>query len=316
MSYINKLDLLFEANEGPSRRDFNKSVLGTALSTAMPININASPVSAGVEAVRSGGRYTFPLMGDLINKCVKEIPLMKQIAMIPLQTRKEVLKRYWGSGEEGTWNAANSLLPADKRPKQVITDNPIVKAVKAGLLAHDGKDIKDFSASDSDFTRHIFGYYMHDGSDGFSNKQISAIIDLLIKKAGGTDAFAKLYLSDWINYSTDEPVTIGIEIFQEFCKSQPSLRNLVKNFAGKSIEEKVKMCHEKGFISDEDMVTAEEELQEKKEIEEEERADLENQKIEDLNNRSDDEALNSWENEGGALRPLDEAIRRLLNVIY
>ena len=76
------------------------------------------------------------------------------------------------------------------------------------------------------------------------------------------------------------------------------------------------MCHEKGFISDEDMVTAEEELQEKKEIEEEERADLENQKIEDLNNRSDDEALNSWENEGGALRPLDEAIRRLLNVIY
>ena len=334
MSYINKLDLLFEANEGPSRRDFNKTVLGTALSTAIPININASPVSAGIKAVRSGGRYTFPLMGDLINKCVKEIPLMKQIAMIPLQTRKEVLKRFWGSGEEGSWNAANSLLPADKRPKQIITDNPIVKAVKAGLLAHDGKDIKDFSDSDSDFTRHIFGYYMHDGSDGFSNKQISAIIDLLIKKAGGTDAFAKLYLSDWINYSTDEPVTIGIEIFQEFCRSQPSLRNLVKNFAGKSIEEKIKMCHEKGFISDEDVTTAEEEIQEKKEIEEEgrttaeeeiqekkeveeeERADLEDQKIADFNNRSDDEALNSWENEGGALGPLDEAIRRLLNVIY
>jgi len=316
MSYINELDLLFEANEGPSRRDFNKSVLGTALSTAIPININASPVSAGVEAVRSGGRYTFPLIGNLINKCVKEIPLMKHIAMIPLQTRQEILKRYWGSGEEGSWNFANSILQADKRPKQIITDNPIINAVKSGLLTHDGKDIKDFSDSDSDFTRHIFGYAMHDGSDGFTDKQISPIIDLLIKKAGGTDAFAKLYLSDWINYSTDEPVTIGIEIFKEFCQSQPSLRKLVKNFAGKSIEDKVKMCHEKGFISDEDVATAEEEIQEKKEIEEEEGANFESQKIADFNSRSDDEALNSWENEGGALGPLDEAIRRILNVIY
>lgn len=30
----------------------------------------------------------------------------------------------------------------------------------------------------------------------------------------------------------------------------------------------------------------------------------------------DDEAMNRWEDEGGALGPLDEAIRRLLNVIY
>ena len=82
MSYINKLDLLFEANESPSRRDFNKSVLGTALSTAMPININASPVSAGIKALKTIGseqNTSFPLIVNLINKCLSELPLMKQI---------------------------------------------------------------------------------------------------------------------------------------------------------------------------------------------------------------------------------------------
>ena len=330
MSYINKLDLLFEANEGPSRRDFNKSVLGTALSTAMPININASPVSAGVKALKTMGSEqitSFPLIGNLINKCLSELPLIKQISMIPLKAREIVLNKnfasenhYWFpytlQDKDRTGDELKQMLQKRKESGQ----NPIIKAFKSGLIGVNGAIRPDHSNEPTPFISHLFGVKdMYDGSDGFTDNQIAPMLDLLVKKAGGTDAFAKLYLSDITSYdcftgapTKAEKIINGIAVFEKLCRSQPLLQHMLKNFAGKSIKEKVKTCHEKGFINDEDIAAVKkEETQEKKEIEEKKDEDLPKS-----NDRSDDEAIGRWEDEGGAVGPLDEAIRRLLNVIY
>jgi len=64
------------------------------------------------------------------------------------------------------------------------------------------------------------------------------------------------------------------------------------------------------------------EIDERKEIEKQERITKFKNKTERylLNKKKekdfDTDAIGRWEDEGGALGPLDEAIRRLLNVIY
>jgi hypothetical protein len=249
--------------------------------------------------------------------------------MIPIKTRESILNRHFGS--EGAYFYMGSIKDSERtedeleqiEQKRKESDlNPIVKAFKSGLITANGTVINDHSKDDTAFISHLFGLRkMYNGSDGFANKQIAPMLDLLIKKAGGADAFAKLYLSDITSYDVffghptkAEKIKNGIAVFEKLCRSQPLLQHMIKNFSGKSIEEKVKQCHNKGYISDEDMTAVKEEAQEKKEIEEK-------REFEDLSKsdgRSDDEAIGRWEDEGGALglRDLDEAIGRLLNVIY
>jgi len=100
MSYIMKLDLLLEAEDGTDRRDFLKKTGGAVLSTALPGgDMLGSMLDSDQEdqADDTGGYQPneyFPIMGKLLKDCLKELPIIKQISSIPLGTRVSVIKRH------------------------------------------------------------------------------------------------------------------------------------------------------------------------------------------------------------------------------
>ena len=126
-----------------------------------------------------------------------------------------------------------------------------------------------------------------------------------------------------MNFSTEDPLNVGIRALTDLSKRIPALHDFYSTLSGKSPEESVELLHNMNIIDEKDIAEqAQDDLNDEERYNRREnisvakanKVDREYEKT--SMDRLDDEAMNRWEDEGGALGPLDEAIRRLFNVIY
>lgn len=324
MSYIDKLELLFEAEDGTDRRDFLKKTGGAVLSTALPggdiLGSMLDSDQAGSDDDGGGHEWNecFPIMGKLLKDCLKELPIIKQISSIPLGTRVSVIKRHiaqnYGPSEFDHDGGDDDVFMVPKNTKYVNKiNNPIILALESGLIDEDG--ILEDNLGDSKFLESAFGLLHGSGGYLFSNPALTPDLDFFVKRVGGSNKFAKLFLREWLNFSTEDPLNVGIRALTDLSKRIPALHDFYSTLSGKSPEEAVELLHDMDIIDDKDIAEqAQDDLndeerynrRENKSIAKAAKADREYEKT----------SVGRWEDEGGALGPLDEAIRRLLNVIY
>ena len=331
MSYIAKLELLLETDDGTDRRDFLKKIGGAVLSTALPAgDILGSMLGSsqadpdGGEGGHESGEY-FPIMGKLLKDCLKELPIIKQISSIPLGTRVSVIKRHIAQNympSEFNDGGDDDGFMVPKNTKFVNkTNNPIILALESGLFDEDG--ILADNLGDSNFLESAFGFLHDSGGYLFSNPALKPDLDFFVKRVGGSNKFAKLFLREWMNFSTEDPLNVGIRALTDLSKRIPALHDFYSTLSGKSPEESVELLHNMNIIDEKDIAEqAQDDLNDEERYNRREnisvakanKVDREYEKT--SMDRLDDEAMNRWEDEGGALGPLDEAIRRLFNVIY
>lgn len=324
MSYIDKLDLLLEAEDGTDRRDFLKKTGGAALSTALPggdiLGSMLDSDQAGPDDDGGGGHEWneyFPIMGKLLKDCLKELPIIKQISSIPLGTRVSVIKRHMAQNyrpSEFNDGSDEDVFMVPKNTKYVNKiNNPIILALESGLIDEDGM-LAD-RLGDSKFLESAFGFLHGSGGYLFSNPALTPDLDFFVKRVGGSNKFAKLFLRDWLNLSTEDPLNVGIRALTDLSKRIPALHDFYSTLFGKSPEEAVEILHDMDIIDDKDIAE-----QHQDDINDEERYNRRQNVSVAKTAKADREyektSLGRWEDEGGALGPLDEAIRRLLNVIY
>ena len=323
MSYIDKLNLLLEVQDGTDRRDFLKKTGGAVLSTALPSgDMLGSMLNSGqVDQDDDGGVYEsgeyFPIMGKLLRDCLKELPIIKQISSIPLGTRASVIKRHIAQNyrpSEFNTDSDEDGFMVPKNTKFVNnTNNPIILALESGLINRDG--MLEDSLGDSGFLESAFGMLHDSGGYLFSNPALTPDLDFFVKRVGGSSKFAKLFLREWMNFSTEDPLNVGIRALTDLSKRIPALHEFYSALSGKSPEESVELLHDMDIIDDKDIAE-----QAQDDINDEERYNRRQNILAAKAAKADREyektSVGRWEDEGGALGPLDEAIRRLLNVIY
>jgi len=323
MSYIYELDLLLEAEDGTDRRDFLKKTGGAVLSTALPGGdiLGSMLDSDQKDQDDGGGGYKpneyFPIMGKLLKDCLKELPIIKQISSIPLGSRVSVIKRhvaqnYEPSGFNG--DSDDDVFMVPKNNKFVNkTNNPIILALESGLIGEDGM-LAD-SLGNSNFLESAFGMLHDSGGYLFSNPALSPDLDFFVKHVGGSNKFAKLFLREWMNFSTEDPLNVGIRALTDLSKRIPALHKFYSTLSDKSPEESVELLHDMDIIDDKDIAEqAQDDLNDEERYNR--RENISAAKAAKADREYEKTSVGRWEDEGGALGQLDEAIRRLLNVIY
>jgi hypothetical protein len=356
MSYVDKLDLLLEA-EGPSRRDFNKSVAASAASSNFIPNLtggvsnvaftaikdvipSASKLLAAVDAylkVNGSDKYKFfsKFGKDRISKvfhwcmsgcddlsydeAVEKEPLAKyfyyqntHFYQIPKEHVKDSLWGFAKSESETEEHAFYEIFLADE--KWYGAGNIISSGLRSGDLNFKffanyfggfGKFFKIFSDS----------MPLEDGPDFLSNQMY--MLDLVKQKAPTLyDSLGlKIDLSEYKRL--DNKISVDERYDYDTIKDSPILRDFDKMNI-----DILSQLKEKGLIGDKHIGLVKDIIQKlKSKVGKQGRIDKlketeERIKAPRREKKFDDEAMSRWEDEGGALGPLDEAIRRLLNVIY
>ena len=358
MSYINELDLLLEA-EGPSRREFNKSVAAAAASNTLIPNVaggvsnvastvikdvipSASKLLAAVDAylkVNGSDKYKFfskfgkDRISNVFHWCmsgcddlsyeeaVEKEPLAKyfyyqntHLYQIPKEHVKDSLWSFARNKSETEERAFYEIFLADEN--WYGAGNIIYSGLSSGDL--DFKFFANYFGGFGKFFR-IFSDSMplEDGPD-FLSKQMY-MLDLVKQKAPTLyDSLGlKIDLSEYKRL--DSKISVDERYDYDTISDSPILRDF--NKINIDILNQLK---EKGLIGDKHIGLVKDIIKKlKSKVDKQGRIDKlketeERFKAARREKKFDDEAMNRWEDEGGALGPrdLDEAIRRLLNVIF
>jgi hypothetical protein len=353
MSYVDKLDLLLEA-EGPSRRDFNKSVVASAASSNFIPNINggvsnvastvikdvipsASKLLAAVDAylkVNGSDRYKFfskfgkDRISNVFHWCmsgsddlsyeeaVEKEPLAKYfyyenwpVDDIPEELQNDSL---WGFYDNETESSAFYENYITNEPWE-DAGNIISSGLRSGKL-----DFKFFANYFGGF-RKFFKIFSDNsqlkGGPDFLSDQMY-MLDLVKQKAPTLyDSLGlKLDLSEYKRL--DNKLSVDERYGYDIIKDSP----ILKDFDKMNIDI-LSQLKEKGLIGDKHIGLVKDIIQKlKSKVDKQGRIDKlketeERIKAPRREKKFDDEAIGRWEDEGGALGPLDEAIKRLLKNI-
>ena len=358
MLYIDKLELLLEAE--PTRRDFNKSVLGTvAGSNILPsTDLISGAVSAGAKV--TGG--TMPQLAAVLNVAFsKTSPYYRLLDSIGPKKIKEVYDLLIQNKDLSVSQLAKSEPAAKLFIKtmghssgHVYFDSNVAKHLDDNTGYWVGRDIGQawtFCVNNG-LPKGLLGMFDNENLDIEIYSQIDnmlcskpALMHEISKSFGGFDKYLK-YIFD--NYADSELKCMDFNNILVMAKEhQPALYNTLglsvdpsqvwrwlKNSNGNSkfnaehaakafsaqleslAELRAKgilnIKYDKSIAKISDVVSQYRRLSNYKAGQE---YDRENRKrVKDF----DDDAIGRWEDEGGAVGPrdLDEAIRRLLNVIY
>jgi len=378
MSYIDELDLLLEA-EGPSRRDFNKSVVGAMIGGNLIPNISmtgaASNTSAVAGAVSSSTAKLLSALNDFFLNNSKKYAFFSKIGGEKLgqvydflhahphmtmeeATAVEPLSKYFHyetnsyiADRDGPFFytcfdsdtifsselekiAFNNIYYPSENPHYDTLTTVIQYDQDGRLFANDGEITKHLASYFGSFKNYfkIFADSVVEYRNTAS-AQISGWGDVesdllgfllnakekapLLYKSLGLKIDVEEYLRKknefWHKMQHDH----SLKTAHEFKKSKHGFLDqlkkdgLLSDKLGKHIE-----------IQDESAKELKSKVDEQDEISKQERIiNLRNRTEHHLSNQKkrknfDDEAMSRWEDEGGALGPVDEAIRRLLNVLY
>ena len=359
MSYINELELLLEA-EGPSRRDFNKSVAAAAVSgNVLPsADLMSGAVSAGAKV--AGG--TMPQLAAVLNAAFsKTSPYYRLLNSIGAKKIKEVYDLLIQNKDLSVSQLAKSEPAAKLFIKtmghssgHVYFDSNVAKHLDDNTGYWGGRDIGQawsFCVNNG-LPKGLLGMFDNENLDTEIYSQIDnmlgskpALMKEISKSFGGFDKYLK-YIFD--NYAESEVKCMDINNILVMAKEhQPALYDTLglsvdpsqvwrwlKNSSGNSkfnaehaakafsaqldslteLRDKgiLNIKYDKSIAKITDVVSKYRRLANYKAGQEFNRENRKRDK------NFDDDAIGRWEDEGGALGPLDldEAIRRLLNVIY
>lgn len=321
MSYVDDLNLLFEAEGDFDRRDFLKKAGGAVLSTTLPGGDLASlTVNPDEESIIGDGPTEnvsgeqFPIVGRLLKNCLKDMPIIKRISSIPSSTRANMIKKHVDKNWEYyrlNDNGEGWMTPKKTNYVENLS-NPVLLAFEAGLIDKEGKLGQNLG--DSKFIESAFGWQHISGSNLLNNQTIRNNIDFLVSNAGGPKTFAKAFLRDWLNFSTEDQLNVGVNSLVLLSKNIPTLRDLYTAVAGKTPAEAVRQFRDMDLIDDRDIS-----IQVHDRLEDAERKvrkqNVMAAKAAKAANLYDKASLGRWEDEGGAPGPLDEAIVKLLSII-
>ena len=370
MSYIKKLDILLEA-EGPSRRDFNKSVVASAASS------NLIPNMAGVAKVAStGATAAVSSLGKILTALDSYFLDRKgnNFYKILCKAGKDELlktKEFIQKNPTITYDEAIEQHPLAQYFAYDTDEEEFGNMADLGL--HHADDTSGaFIDSDyfgGSFESIIFNkLYLNNGNeftlDWISHKIDGDLIKHVSGKFGGFKNFfntladameeeGSVHLADRLanvlgaikNRAPSFFRTLGLKVnpydirakkekmWADFNKKGSKKRAGIDDSASINAEFEIKklesdffsQLRENGLVGDKfdkyvelhkdstakmkAKVDKQGRIDKLKETEEKIKAPRREKKF-------DDEAINRWEDEGGALGPLDEAIRRLLNVIF
>ena len=378
MSYIDKLDLLLEA-EGPSRRDFNKSVAAAAASS------NLIPNMAGVAKVASTGAtaavsslgkiltaldsyYSSSRKGDSVYKILSKVGRDKLIETqnflqenpdITFDEAQEThpLAEYFSYdfGADHFCNLADfgSNYSSDDADGTFIDYdffNGRMESTVFNKLYVDTGD-NDFTLDhlekelNGDLLKHLttqfggFKNFFSTLADSMEDEGSVNLAERLIKFLAAVEEKApslyrslglKVKPSDIINLKEKRARTYQQQ-FKGWDGKSPLKRiddsaSLNAEHAHDQFESDfLGQLREKGLVSDKfdqyvelhkDSAAKSKSIADKRGRIERQKETEERIKAPRREKKFDDEAMNRWEDEGGALGPLDEAIRKILNVIY
>jgi hypothetical protein len=353
MSYVKKLDLLLEA-EGPSRRDFNKSVAASAASSNFIPNLtggvsnvastamkdvipSASKLLAAVDAylkVNGSDRYKFfsKFGKDRISNAFHWCMSGSDGLSYEEAVEKEPLAKYFyyenspvddipeEHQDVSLWGFYDNETESSAFYENYLTNEPWQGAgniISSGLRSGD-LDLKFFANYFGGF-KNFFKIFSDNsqlkGGPDFLSDQMY-MLDLVKQKAPTlyNSLGIKIDLSEYKRL--DSMLSVDERYGYDIIKDSPILRDFDKMNI-----DILSQLKEKGLIGDKHIGLVKDILQKLnskvgkqgridklKETEERIKAPRREKKF-------DDEAMNRWEDEGGALGSLDEAIRRLLNVI-
>ena len=361
MSYIDKLDLLLEA-EGPSRRDFNKSVAAAAASS------NLIPNMAGVAKVAStGATVAVSSLGKILTALdsfyssnTKDknsvYQLLRKIGKEKLIKTKEFLNQ----NIDIKYDDALEVDPLTSYFSYDFDDDFFCHAEDGGFIDNglfntslehgifnklylnstDGFFTLDYmSELNGDLLKHMsnkfsgFKNFFSTLADAMEEEGSVNLAERLAGVLGAVEENApslyrslglKMNPSDILNNKrkkwedlykknnywdgTEDSASInadyGIEKLESDFLGQLREKGLVSDKFDEYVE-----LHKASTSKLKSKVDKQGRIDKLKETEERIKASRREKKF-------DDEAMNRWEDEGGALGPLDEAIRRLLNVIF
>lgn len=357
MSYVDELDLLFEAT-GPTRRDFNKSVAAAASSNILPsADLPSGVVSAGAKVVGTA----MPELASVLNAVfMKTSPYYRLLNSIGAKKIKEVYDLLINNKDLTVSQLAKSEPAAKLFRKSIghgfanVFFDPDVTERLDDNEGHWGR--RDIGQTwtflvNNDLPKGMIGYHEDENLDREIFSQIDnmlsakpALMQEVAKSFGGFDKYLK-YVFDSCAKSKEEMDQLNImSILVQAKEHQPELYNTLglktdpdqvwrwlKNSVGptKFHDENAAKAfsvnrdflielREKGILNAEyDEVIAKitnsvskfRRLAKHKAGQEYDRENRRREK------NYDDEALNRWEDEGGALGSLDEAIRKLLSIM-
>ena len=375
MSYIDRLDLLLEA-EGPSRRDFNKSVVGAMTGGNLIPNIGvtsaANITSAGASAVSSSKDLLLAALNSFCINNSKNYAFFAKIGGEKLgqvhdflhanphmtmeeATAVEPLARYFyyeterGSEEGFAYTCFDSGNIFSSELENITFNNiyypsvnpfyePLTDAIlhdqEGRLFANGGELIKHLASQIGSF-KDLFKtfadcvvehrYSASAQRSGYDSQYVED--DLLSFLLSAKKEAPLLYKSLGLKIDVEEYNKQRKRFYYETRHNDENKRDyeeLKHDFIGQLKKDGLlsDKLDEHIELKEKSILKIKSEIDERKEIEKQERISKFRRKTEHyLSNRKkekdfDDEAMNRWEDEGGALGPLDEAIRRLLNVIY
>lgn len=370
MSYIDKLDLLLEA-EGPSRRDFNKSVAAAAASS------NLIPNMAGVAKVASTGVATAVASLGKILTALDSYFLGKKgsnFYKILCKAGKDKLLQTKEFLQENPTNTFDETIETHPLAQYFAYDTEEEAFCNMANLGHNHVEDASGAYIDHDFFGDAFEgnifnkLYLNNSNEftldwipeeltgdlikhmssqfgGFKNffstladameaegdinlvERLADVLGAVKDKAPSLyktlglstnphnirnlkqrmwDDFYKKGTKNWNGKDNSASINAEFEIekLENDFLSQLREKDLVSDKFGKYVE-----LHKDSTAKMKAKVDKQDRIDKLKETEERIKAPRREKKF-------DDEAMSRWEDEGGALGPLDEAIRRLLNVIY
>jgi hypothetical protein len=376
MSYINELDLLLEA-EGPSRRDFNKSIAaamtGGNLIPDMGVTGAANIASTGASVVSSSKEKLLAALNSYFINNSKNYAILakvggKKIDQVhaflhahPHMTREEAivaepLARYFYY-EEASWadrygpfsytclddeNVFGSGL------EQIVfnnvhypQDNPHYTTLTT--VIGDDQDGRLF-ANSGDLIKHLASHF-----GGFKDffkifaDCVAEFRDSASGKEGGSGDVSGDLLGFLLNAKEKAPLlykSLGLKIdVEEYLRKKSQFwhkmqhdHSLKTAYEAKKIKyDFLSQLKEDGLLSDKldkyiethknSAVKSKTKADEQDKISKHDRMSKHKKRTEHhlstqrKEKKFDDEAIGRWEDEGGALGPLDEAIKRLLKNI-
>jgi len=377
MSYIDELDLLLEA-EGPSRRDFNKSVAAAMTGGNFIPNVGMTGAtnitSAGASAVSSSKDLLLAALNSFFINNSKNYAFFAKIGGEKLgqvhdflhanphmtmeeATAVEPLARYFyyeteWEGEKGfayTCFDSNNIFSSElenitfnniyypsENPHYETLTNAILHDQEGRLFANGGELVNHLASQIGSFKD-----YFKTFADCVVEHRYSASA----QRSGYDSQYVEDdLLSFLLSAKKEAPLlfkSLGLKIdVEEYNKQRKRFYYETRhNDENKRVYEGKMLKHDfigqlkkDGLLSDKfdkhiemqkkSIVELKSEIDERKEIEKQERITKFKNKTERylLNKKKekdfDTDAIGRWEDEGGALGPLDEAIRRLLNAIY
>ena len=376
MSYIDRLALLLEA-EGPSRRDFNKSVAAAAASS------NLIPNMAGVAKVASTGAtaavsslgkiltaldsyYSSSRKGESVYKILSKAgkdELMKTRKFlesnpdIKFDDAQEThpLAEYFSYdfGDDHFWRVGDSDHHNDNAYANFIDHDFFNSETEATVFNKLYTEVEsDFFSLDwlskdlnGDLLKHVsnkfsgFKNFFSTLADAMEEEGSVNLAERLASVLGAVEENApSLYRSLGLKVKPSDIINLKE-------KRARTYQQQLKGWDGKSplkrIDDSASLnaehahdqfesdflgqLREKGLVSDKfdqyvelhkDSAARTKSIADKQGRIERQKETEERIKAPRREKKFDDEAVSRWQDEGGALGPLDEAIRRLFNVIY